>query len=191
MDRWIALVVVIAVPVVWFGNALATGKGDPPAEMDLPVWMKMTEEHRHLAESVGEYDAHLKVWMAPGTEPMEFTGKATRKAIHGGFFVEETFSSSWMGQPYQGRLIEGFDTVRREFFSIWIDSSGPMASHSRGTVEDGILKMAGTGPDRMTGKPKRTRYEVKALETGHRMSMWDVTDSGSQKTMEITYVKTK
>lgn len=175
----------------WLGNLLANQQDDPAAGM-MPAWMKLGKEHSDLAQSVGKYDVKGRLWMAPGTPPMDWSATSERKMILDGRFLEETMHADFMGTKFEGRMIQGYDTVAKEHFSMWLDSSTPMVSHSRGKMVDGILKMTGVAPDQATGKPKKNKSEVKVEGKTITMTMWDVLPDGkTNKTMEIVYTPAK
>lgn len=121
-------------------------------EHKMPAWTQKTKEHEALKKHVGEWDVVTKWWQDPTAAPNE--GKATTKAnlILGGLFLEESFKSDWMGQPFEGRFILGYDTIDKEYVGIWLDTFSPIMSISRGAEKDGVVTKSGMNPDWQTDK---------------------------------------
>ena len=188
--RRIAPTVFVIVLSFWLGTVLATQQDDPSAM--LPPWMRLGEDHAQLAKSVGKYDVTGQYWMGPDGPAMPWTAKAERKMILGGRYLQETMTADFMGQPFEGWLIQGYDTVAKEHFTIWMDSTSPIVATSRGKAVDGVLKMTGDGPDQMTGQPKKTKSEIREEGDKVMLTMWDVLPDGkSFKSMELTYTPAK
>ncbi|MHC4339092.1 MAG: DUF1579 family protein [Planctomycetota bacterium] len=188
----IALVVVVATAFL-LGQVVAQdkeqGQGMPP----MPEWMKPTAEHAALAKTVGEFNVEGEHWMAPGAPAVKFVGTAKRELILDGRAVRETFLSTVPGQAFEGLLIQGYDTIAKGYFTLWMDSMSPVPSIRRGKEENGVVIMHGTAPAYMTGKMKKTRSTMQ--EAGGDKSvltMYDVLDDGTEHmTMRLTYVRKK
>lgn len=173
---------------VWAQEGKA-GKDDPGLNgMSMPAWMSPTQEHADLKKSVGRFEVTGTYWMAPDTPGQEMTATAERKTILNDLFLVETFRAEFMGMPYEGKLIQGYDTFRKEHVSIWMDSMNPVMSISRGSPADGVLVLHGEGPCCMTGKLVPTRIEVRPTEDGCEFAMhMGGPDGKMYKSMEMTY----
>ncbi|MCA8960720.1 MAG: DUF1579 family protein, partial [Planctomycetes bacterium] len=143
-------------------------EGMPP----MPEWMQLTECHKEMVKSCGTFDVKGTMWMVPGEPAEEFQATATRKMIMDGRFVQEDFVSEFMGMPFKGMSIEGYDTIAKEMVSIWIDSSSPYLSVQRGKVEkDGTMVMMGKSPDMMSGDMIDNKIVGKPSADGNTMTM--------------------
>lgn len=194
MKSWIqGLALLVAISgSFWLGHVVAQdGKDDPMPMGEMPPWMKKTEEHAKLQESTGTW--HVEAQMFMGPEPMPFTGVAKRKSILGGNFVEETFTCDFMGQPFEGRMIEGYDPIQKEYVGVWVDSSTPYMQVSRGKMKDGVLTMRGKGVDSHTGKIVEMMYMVKEESDDEAtMTMYQIGEDGEKtKTMHMVYRRKK
>ncbi len=122
------------------------------ADQKMPAWAKKTKEHETFKRYVGDWDVVTKWWMDPTAPPKETKATTTAKLIFGGLFLEEKFSSEWMGQPFEGRHILSYDTIDKEYVGIWLDTFSPIMSISRGAEKDGVVTKSGMNPDWQTDK---------------------------------------
>jgi hypothetical protein len=168
----------------------------PEPQMDpamMEAWMKaMTpgEPHEHLAEMAGSYKIEIKSWMEPGGEPAVMEGTALRKMTMGGRHLEETVESDFMGQPFEGVGMTGYDNAAGEYWSTWVDnmSTGVMLVTGNWDESQHAMVMEGDFTDPMTGELQHHKIVSKALEGGgERSEFFHVKDGEMVKMMEITY----
>ncbi|HVH32515.1 MAG TPA: DUF1579 domain-containing protein [Tahibacter sp.] len=79
-------------------------------------------EHEQLAYFVGSWTAKTQVWQDPKAPPEETTGTSKGAAIYGGRYVAITYDGNFMGQPFTGQGLFGFDKLRGKFLNTWTDS---------------------------------------------------------------------
>lgn len=183
----VSVLVCLVACAFWVGRSSAQDGGMPA-----PEWTKLTEHHKNLAKSAGEFNVDCQFWMMPGGAPMEIKATATRELILNGRFVQETFRSNFMGAPYEGRLLQGYDTIAKEWFTVWIDSGNPVMSVNRGAMKDGKLSMLGKQPDFMSGKMKEIRMAITTSEDGNSTTVesFDVLPDGKEhRTMKLHYTR--
>lgn len=158
-------------------------------------WKKYStpgEQHKILKELSGNWKHTLKWWMKPGTNPEMHTGTNTNKMILGGRFLQQDAKGKAMGQPFQGVGLTGFDLLREEFQSVWLDNMSTSMMSSTGTYDAATktIKETGTFSDAMTGEKNRWyRAEWKILDKNNYTYEMYVkgTDGAEFKSMEITY----
>lgn len=85
--------------------------------------MQPGEFHEHLKNFVGTWSADVRMWMEPNAPPIVSKGRATFKLIFDGRFLYGDFLGEFMGMPFKGINIMGYDNIKKEFFSIWLDNS--------------------------------------------------------------------
>lgn len=167
--------------------------GMDPAMME--AWTKAAtpgEPHAAFAESVGTWDAHITTWMEPGAEPTTSAGTFERRMILGGRVLAEDFTGDFMGQPFHGHSLTGYDNVTGRYWSLWSDdmSTGPMISWGDWDDEVGGVVYVGEMSDPMTGVRTKSKSIWKQLEDGSEVfEMYEMRDGGEAKTMEIRSVK--
>ena len=148
--------------------------------------------HKALAPLGGEWNVEAKFWMG-GPEPTESKGASTKRWIMGGRFLQEDHKSEFMGLPFQGMGLTGYDTMKQKYIAMWIDNMGTALSVSEGAADaDGkVFTMNGTMDDPMTGeKNKPVKYILRIVsQDKHVMEMHDVGKGEKSKVGEITYMR--
>jgi len=91
-------------------------------------------EHRRLLEEVGTWSAEVQVFMAPGMPPVTSQGREVNRLVGTGWLVSE-FTSSKMGQLFEGHGQIGFDVERGVALATWIDSEGAGLRTMKGTYD--------------------------------------------------------
>ena len=170
--------------------------GDPMVSMNPDFMASMMaastpgEAHAEMAKGAGTWKVDSTWWSWPGSEGQSMVATADVSMMWDRHMVME-FKSDWMGMPYNGHMIMGFDNYTEEYWSIWIDSMGTQISISRGQVdESGVVHMNGTwsSPNTPAGRPFRT-------ETHHlsddefRMDFYDSHPEGEFMSMTMTYTR--
>jgi hypothetical protein len=171
------------------------GKDDPQAMM--AAYEKAgepAEQHKHVLKMVGKWNVAFKTWMDPRQPPMESTGTAEGKALLGDRFVQVTVTSTFMGKPFSGVGINGYDRARKKFVGTWIDSMSTGMMRAEGTTDAAgkVLTSQMTGTDPLTGKESRIRI-VGRWESDDQMveEFFEKKAGREMKTMEITYTRTR
>lgn len=166
---------------------------DPQAMMDL--YQKLAtpgEPHKLFASLAGSWITHTKEWMEPGKPPVETTGSAEMKMLLDGRFLQQEFNGSMMGQPFTGIGIDGYDNIRKKYFTAWMDSMGTSIFMMEGTASADGKTITLAGKHAEPGGGHMT----------HR-AIWKIVDSNTQtfdmygahhggkemKMMEITYTR--
>ena len=169
--------------------------GDNP--MENPEFMEKMmelgtpgEDHAELMKSLGEWDVEYSMYMEPGAEPMLATATATRSSLLGGRYVMEEFVGTFMDQPFEGLLIQGFNKMKGEYFSMWMDTWSTWPSIMHGTeTAPGTIESHGVMHDLMTpdGRPYRSIVKEVDDNTG-QMMMYDTMPDGTEMlVMEMNY----
>lgn len=174
------------------GNVVAQeeeGGQKPAAGMGgMPEHMKLTAEHENFKKMVGQWDSSWELKLPP----MKGTGTATTKLILNGRFVRQDYESEMMGQPWQGVLHIGYDTVAKEFVSVWMESMSPIMAVSRGKRQaDGSLRLIGTESDPMTGQRKKVAVVTRWLnDNQYTVAFYNIGDDGKEtRAGLITYTR--
>lgn len=109
-----------------------------PSQEEMDAWMKyMTpgEQHKKLAAQEGEWTVATKMWMDPKAPPTDGTGTAKIRMIFGGRYQVMEYSGSFMGMPFEGMGIAGYDNASKEHVSVWVDSMSTGMMPSKGTAD--------------------------------------------------------
>jgi uncharacterized protein DUF1579 len=151
--------------------------------------------HKALATLEGSWTAKVKTWMAPGAPPESSDGTAEQKMLLGGRFLEQHYSGSMMGQPFQGVGHTGYDNLKKKYVATWIDSMGTMTMVTEGTADatGKVITSTGTIDDVMTGKPAKIKTVVTIVDPDHHTyEMWAPGPDGkAYKNVEVQYSRKK
>jgi len=166
-------------------------------EMDLQqkAWMEyMTpgKHHEMMAKTVGEWKTITKMWMDPSAEPMVSEGTTVYEMIMGGRYLKSTHSAVMMGQPFEGMMIQGYDNVKKEFVSTWIDNMGTGIMFSSGKYDEPTqsITFEGSMVDPATGRDTKYKEIVKIIDQNkHIWEMYDLSKGTEIKMMEIEYTR--
>jgi hypothetical protein len=155
---------------------------------------KPGEPHQHLATFAGQWSYTAKYWPSPEAKPEESRGSASLRMIMGGRFLEQTVKGKAMGMRYEGRGTTGYDTVRRNYETVWIDNMGTGTMVAKGKYHDNLRTIISEGeyscpisPD----KAQNFRSEWKLIDRDNMVfSLFSAglnPDGPVFKTMEMTY----
>lgn len=138
-----------------------------------PEWMKYTqpgEEHAKLKELEGKWAVSAEFLMDSGSKPETSKGSQTNKMIMGGRFLQSDHKGTAMGQPFNGMGLLGFDRVKGQYQSVWVDNMSTSLMSSSGAYDDSAKTITETGSFScpMTGeKDKAYRAEWKFVDKNH------------------------
>lgn len=180
---------------------------DPAAKPEMTAEQKAMQErmmeytklnaHHDLFKSFeGKWTTHGKFWMDPQGPAEESDGTSESKIIMGGRFLEQNFTGTAMGQPFEGRGILGYDNIKKEYTSIWFDNmaTGIMTGSGQYDESAKTLTTEGSMSCPMTNEKNRwykdTLTVMDADNYKYESYMKDK-DGKEYKGMEITYTRIK
>jgi len=142
------------------------GGGEMNAEME--AWAKLANpnaHHQHLAQMEGTWDMSLTMWMQPGAAAMESTGTSTNEMIMGGRYLQSNIESTFMGQPFHGQGLDGYDNQLKKHVGMWIDTASTMMMQFVGECSDNgkVLNNTSEFQDPTTGKTKKSKTKITLL----------------------------
>ena len=124
-----------------------------PGGMDMMEAMKLAQpgpEHEELMALAGDWVTDVSLGAMPGMPPMEQKGTTTATPILGGRFLMMTSAGNFMGMPFEGINILGFDRRHGEYTLVGFDTLGTYSVSGRGKKDDdGVIRMHGTDDDPM------------------------------------------
>jgi hypothetical protein len=165
-----------------------------------PEMMKAWQEymtpgamHDLLAKSVGEWKTEIKSWMDPNMPPTVTEGKSVCESMLGGRFFHSKETANFMGMPFEGSSISGYDNATKKFFSYWVDnmSTGGMVLEGSYDEATKTFTYAGSGMS-FTGAYK-VREIIQQINDDETMFTMYMEESGKpeMKMMEIKYTRIK
>ncbi len=158
------------------------------------VYMTPTAVHQMLAQSDGEWTGEVTHWMTPKSEPIKSKCTSTNKMIMGGRYQHSEFKGEFMGMPFEGMSLLGFDNAKKVFTSTWIDNmgTGTMTMEGKWDEKNRTINFYGKMVDPMTGKDTEARETFKYVNDNTQiMEMYAPNPDGKGmfKTMEIIFTR--
>lgn len=190
-----ALVTVFAAGPIWADEHEGH---DHANDADMQKWMEMSTpgaSHQSLAAFVGTWDTKVKMWSDPSAPATESDGSSVNSLILGGRYLEQRFTGSMMGGPFEGLGYTGYDNFRKQFFGWWMDTASTAGMYSTGSWDEKAKRASyvGTMDDCMSGQSMKFEETLSVLDDDHHtFEMWTVGADGSKmRTMEIQYTRRK
>ena len=175
----------------------AKGHSEEMANMSqddmMKLWMEMNapgEEHEKLSENVGFYKYVSTFWMSPDAPPTQTEGTTKVKAIMDGRYFIEKHKGDMMGMPFHGMSLYGYDKIKKEYSSIWIDNMGTGIMYFSGTMNaDGNMVSKAKAINPMTGMEETHKVVHKDTENGWEMDYYIMNEQMGDgfKSMHIVY----
>jgi hypothetical protein len=121
--------------------------------------------HQHLGAMVGKFRCDVKIWMDPAAPPQESTGVMVGAWMLGGRYVSQSYKSEWMGQPFEGFGLMGYDNAAKKYFSTWMDNFATGLFLENGDCDDSGKKFTLTGEnfDPELGKKRWTKSTIEVI----------------------------
>lgn len=181
-------------------EAPAPAPAAPAETMDAAAMAKMqtlmSPNHNHvmLEPLAGMWKYTGKFWMSPEAAPQEMTGTAVNELVYGGRFLKQEFEGPWMGQDFSGLGFTGYDNVKEEYVSVWLDSMGTGIMSAAGTYDSAskTFRLSGANSCPMTGEKNRQgRSTWTVVDNDHNVytSFGVGPDGRDFKMMEIFYTR--
>jgi hypothetical protein len=179
----------------------STAATPPPPPMDSAAMAKammdyatIGEPHKMLAAANGKWDAEVSTWMDPSKPPMTNKATSVNTMILGGRYQQSKHTGSFMGAPFEGVSIVGYDNSKKLFVSSWVDNMGTGIMNLEGPWDAASKSITFTGKmiDPATGKECAMREVMTFIDDkNQKMEMYGTPAGAPQemKMMEIKYTR--
>jgi hypothetical protein len=152
------------------------------------------EAHKRLEPLVGTWSHASTWWESPEAQPQKSQGTTEATWVLGNRFVQQVVRGEMMGQPFEGIGITGYDNVKQEYASVWLDnmSTGIMASSAQFDPATNSLMEQGTFSCPITGEKHMSFRSVLKIAdaNSHSYEMYMKDKDGKEfKSMEIQYTR--
>ena len=166
--------------------------GEKMSEEDMMnQWMELIslgEEHKEMAETVGEYSYLSTFWTHSGADPMKSKGETTIKAVMDGRYVTETHKGEVMGMPFHGMGMNGYDKLTGEYVSTWMDNMGTGIMKFIGSKNaEGQIVSTTETINVMTRQPETHKTVMTYKKNGHVMDYYIIANGEEFLSMNIIY----
>ena len=147
-------------------------------------------QHERFKASAGKWKAVVKSWNGPG-EPAVSEGVSENQVILGGRYLEQRFTSSMMGQSFEGYGLNGYDNATKRYWFVWVDNMSTGMMSGWGDMDEAGKTLTTTstslGPD---GKPMDVRSVTTFVDDNTQVfTMYGMMGGQETKMMEITYTR--
>ena len=108
--------------------------------------------------------------------------------IMDGRFLEEIITSEFMGQPFSGRGLYGYNNITGKLQSTWIDNMSTGISTYEGTISatGDEMVLHGSYTDPLTKERRETRSVMRISDTELHSVGYEIVNGREQKMMEFT-----
>ncbi|MBI5017157.1 MAG: DUF1579 domain-containing protein [Deltaproteobacteria bacterium] len=126
------------------------------------------EQHHRLERFIGTWDSVTRTWM-PGSKESDSVSRGTfeyRWLIPGLWQIGE-FHGEFMGRPFQGFEVRGYDNLKKKHVGVWLDSTSTAILRMEGNFDPKgeTLILFGAGDDPVTGEQaKMMRFTTRMLD---------------------------
>jgi len=174
---------------IWAMPAAAQQEQEAAAMME--AWQQAGQPgqaHEHLAQLVGHWQAETKFWMEPSAEPLISSATIEYEMIMDGRYLEERIESDFMGQPFKGRGLYGYNNVTHELEAVWIDDMSTGIYTYTGSMNEAGDEMVLKGKymDPATGEWKENRSVMRIVGPDElHYESWEIADGTEWKVMEV------
>jgi hypothetical protein len=190
----VALLLLFALPL--FAQEQKQMTAEEKAMMD--AWMKAATPgaaQKVLDDMVGTFATKSSWWAAPGATPVVSEGVSENKWILGGRVVEQHFTGTSMGMPFEGLGYTGYDNTKKQYWGTWMDNAATGVMTSTGSAAAGgkVFNFDATMTDPMSGKDSKVKEKIYVKSRDEQVfEMWMPGKDGKMfKTMEIVYKRKK
>ena len=123
---------------------------------------------------------------------MEFSGTETVTVDCGGLWVMSDFEGEFMGVPFKGHSITGYDAEKKKVVGVWVDSMTTRVTTLEGTVDGESIVMHTEGVDPMTGEKYPERHvQTREGDDKRLLKMYAERGGSEHLMMEIVYTRLK
>jgi hypothetical protein len=171
---------------------------DAPAQPDQVELEKLHREfaelapqHAYFKNFVGRWKAVNKTFMEGASEPVISEGTTSYRLLLGGRYLQQKYDSDFMGTPFEGVGISGYDKTKKKYVGLWIDNHSTAFLNTEGEYDEETRTMMEVGTASTPMGPVGFKMTHQWTDKNTMIStMYMVGEDGSEtKHMEITYTR--
>jgi hypothetical protein len=194
MSGAVAVVATLCIAAI----AMQDGSGAPPMTPEQMTEMlahqeagRVTDKQLSMVEKDGIWDADLEFWMMPGAPSSKSIGSEERTMVLGGRYMRCTFECDFMGMPFRGEMMLGYDNARGVWQSNWCDNMSTSMTRGTGTqVNDDTINWVFEETNPVTKSTHTTWGVTRDLGPNKQvMEFWRMGDGKKYKMMQISYTR--
>jgi len=154
--------------------------------------MTPSDGHRRLEPMAGTWRAKTTFFMTPGDPPQVSEGKSVHRWVVGGRYLEQSYTGTSMGMPFEGLGYTGYDNVKKRYVGAWMDSFSTGLMQSVGVGRPTPAKMNFVAESfEPSGKKIVFETTLKIADNDHHTyEMWTKAPNGKKlRTMLVEYTR--
>lgn len=143
------------------------------------------KEHEELKAMEGIWDAAIK--MPDGSE---VKAESEMKMTCEGMWLASDFRGEFGSVKFHGKGLDGYDSAKKQYVSIWVDSMSGSPMVMRGKKEGKVTTMTGEGP----GPAGESKYKtISTQDSSDKMTfqMFTTNEGKDVDVMTVTYTRRK
>lgn len=147
--------------------------------------------HEKLNPLAGKWKTVVTSYMGPG-ETTSTEGTAEVEWVLGGRFLRETLRGTFMGMPFEGMGLTGYDNVSKQYIASWVDNfgTGMMTSTGKADPSGKTISWTAIYNDPTTGTPTSSRSVLEFVDANrHVFTMYGMVEGKEVKQMELVYTR--
>lgn len=166
----------------------------------MKAWMDYAtpgDLHKMLAKYDGNWTGVSTMWMEAGGKPITSQAECTNKMIFGGRYQQSNYKGSFMGMPFEGMSLMGYDKAKKKFVSTWVDNMGTGIMHAEGDWDAAKKSLEFKGKMADPARPGKEcdfrEVYIFTDDNNHTMEMYgpDSKTGKEHKSMEIKFTRKK
>jgi hypothetical protein len=165
-----------------------------PTQEEMMKLSSPGDQHAKLQPLIGKWKHTVRWRMEPNGKEEVMTGTNVNRWVLGKRFMMQEVRGSTPKMPFEGIGYTGYDNVRGQYVSTWLDSMGTGMMNSSGAFDEAnnAITESGTFSCPMTGNSNmQFRSNWKVLDKNHHVyEMFIPGPDGKEfKSMEIEYTR--
>lgn len=165
-----------------------------PEMMKAMELMTPNEKHKVLEQFAGDWTYTGTFKMSDDAPAQEMTGTMESTITYDGRFLKQVVEGPWMGSTYEGLGFTGYDNVKKEYVTMWLDNMATGIMNSSGNYDAATktLNLKGEHSCAMSGEKDRYyRSEWTILDEDHSVyKSYTLGPDGKEfMSMEIKYTR--
>jgi hypothetical protein len=150
-------------------------------------------EIERLKQFEGNWDAKVTV-PQPGAPAMESKGVLTAKLGCGGHWLITDFKGEFMGMPFEGHGVEGYDAEKKKYVQVWVDPMSASMEVMEGTYDEATKTFAFKGKGKNPETGQMMEYTMKTVIVSRDRNVFTMemaTPDGKTESFKIEYTRKK
>lgn len=201
--KFVASTAVVLAFSLSLGASARAAEKKAEAQAEMEAMMAKAKEagtpgagHEVLKPLAGNWTVTSRTWMPGDKKAQESSGTSAMTWVLDGRFLRQDFKGNWGGQNFEGLGFLGYDNVKKEYVSTWMDSMSTGIAQASGqydpatkTINDqGSFACPVTGEKNM---PFRAEWKIMNADSLIYNMYVKGPDGKETRNMEIKYKRAK